>query len=235
MLLGVRINRKRGAGDGVFNMRFGLLATAAAAAVLASAAPAGATVFLSFAPGAATPDTGYSVIDTFDTLAGVVASGVPGQVQIKFPPSDSSGAPPANSSPSGTNYLSVLAGGIANIALSNVSAFQFDWGSIDAYNTLTIFTNFGSGVVIPGSLTFPNAANGDQFAAGTNGRFTVFSDNAGEYFTGIQLESSTNSFEIDNLAVAAGVPEPATWGMMILGFGAAGSLIRRRRAAALTA
>lgn len=227
MLLGVRINRKRGAGDGVFNMRFGLLATAAAAAVLASAAPAGATVFLSFAPGAATPDTGYSVIDTFDTLAGVVASGVPGQVQIKFPPSDSSGAPPANSSPSGTNYLSVLAGGIANIALSNVSAFQFDWGSIDSYNTLTIHSSIGDVAVVPGG-NFPNTANGNQFAPGTNGLFTVRAT-AGETFTGITLASGSNSFEIDNLAVTGGVPEPASWALMIMGFGSAGVMLRRRR------
>ncbi|MFZ5721815.1 MAG: PEPxxWA-CTERM sorting domain-containing protein [Pseudomonadota bacterium] len=35
--------------------------------------------------------------------------------------------------------------------------------------------------------------------------------------------------------VAGAVPEPATWAMMILGFGAAGSILRRRRnAAALT-
>ena len=73
-------------------------------------------------------------------------------------------------------------------------------------------------------------ANGDQLSAGTNGRFTVFSDNPAEYFTGIKLESSTNSFEIDNLAVA--VPEPATWAMMIVGFGAAGAMIRRRRTVA---
>ncbi len=31
--------------------------------------------------------------------------------------------------------------------------------------------------------------------------------------------------------VTGGVPEPATWAMMILGFGAAGSVLRRRRAA----
>ena len=36
---------------------------------------------------------------------------------------------------------------------------------------------------------------------------------------------------IDNVAVNA-VPEPATWAMMIIGFGAAGSVIRRRRAVA---
>lgn len=34
----------------------------------------------------------------------------------------------------------------------------------------------------------------------------------------------------DNLNLStAGVPEPATWAMMIIGFGAAGSMIRRRR------
>ena len=38
--------------------------------------------------------------------------------------------------------------------------------------------------------------------------------------------------EFDSLAgtVQAAVPEPATWGMMILGFGGIGALIRRRRA-----
>ena len=33
-----------------------------------------------------------------------------------------------------------------------------------------------------------------------------------------------------NLSSTGGVPEPATWAMMIIGFGAAGSMIRRRRA-----
>lgn len=41
--------------------------------------------------------------------------------------------------------------------------------------------------------------------------------------------------QLDNLVVTgtpvAGVPEPATWAMMILGFGAAGSVLRRRRMA----
>ena len=35
---------------------------------------------------------------------------------------------------------------------------------------------------------------------------------------------------IDNVSVSGAVPEPATWAMMILGFGAAGSMIRRRKA-----
>jgi hypothetical protein len=34
---------------------------------------------------------------------------------------------------------------------------------------------------------------------------------------------------LDDISLANAVPEPATWAMMILGFGAAGSMIRRRR------
>ena len=33
-----------------------------------------------------------------------------------------------------------------------------------------------------------------------------------------------------NIEILAGVPEPGTWAMMIMGFGAAGAMIRRRRA-----
>lgn len=40
---------------------------------------------------------------------------------------------------------------------------------------------------------------------------------------------------IDNVSVSGAVPEPATWGMMILGFGAAGSMIRRRKTVAAAA
>lgn len=42
----------------------------------------------------------------------------------------------------------------------------------------------------------------------------------------------TSSFlQFDNIRVLAGVPEPATWGLMILGLGAVGATLRRRRAA----
>jgi hypothetical protein len=38
-----------------------------------------------------------------------------------------------------------------------------------------------------------------------------------------------NAFETANFAVGA-VPEPATWAMMLLGFGAVGYSMRRRKA-----
>ena len=82
---------------------------------------------------------------------------------------------------------------------------------------------------MPGS-NFINPANGDQIAAGTNGRFTV-TGTAGELFTSVTFSSTGNSFEVDNLAVGGAVPEPATWAMMIVGFGLVGGAMRRSRKA----
>jgi hypothetical protein len=41
--------------------------------------------------------------------------------------------------------------------------------------------------------------------------------------------ASGNDFAIDNLSFASGVPEPSTWAMLFLGFGAIGLMMRRRQ------
>lgn len=207
---------------GVNDMNKILLSAALTLSTLVSA-PASAAVVFTFTAGGASPSGGFTVINTFANAAGITGSGF----QIKTPPADGDGAPPANSLPAGTSYLSVLGGGSATIALGMVSAFQFDWGSIDSYNTLTISSTGGPAIIIPGS-NFTNPADGNQIAPGTNGLFTV-TGTAGELFTGITLTSSGNSFEIDNLAVGGAVPESATWMMMIFGFGLTGTALRVRR------
>lgn len=181
-----------------------------------------------FGPGTYSPTTGFTPVDTFDDLSGLTINSNPALVQIKTPPSDGNGAPPANSVPAGTAYLSVLGGGSATYTFATpVSAFQFDWGSIDSYNTLTVNYAGGSIDFVPGG-NFPNAATGNQFVGGTNGLATVFGA-PGELITSVTFASSANSFEVDNLAVRA-VPEPATWAMMIGGFGAVGFGMRRSKA-----
>jgi len=211
-------------------MKKTLLVAALAAAVLAAAAPASAAIVYEFAPGAPSPGAGYTVINTFDSTAGI--TGI--NFEIKVPPADGYGAPPANSVPTGTPYLSVLGGGNATITFAApVTSFQFDWGSVDYYNTLfinwkTIGGQTRTNAVIPG-FNFPSAANGNQVLPGTNGLFTV-RGTEGETFTSIKLTSDANSFEIDNLAIP-GVPEPTTWGLMIMGFGGIGAMLRRRRQA----
>jgi hypothetical protein len=204
-------------------MKLRLLALAATAATALVASSANAAVVFTFIPGGASPTDGFTVVDAFDTADGLTGS----NFQIKVPPADGNGAPPANSVPAGTAYLSVLGGGSATYAFTgDVSAFEFDWGSVDSYNTLTITSTGADPIVVPG-LSFPNAANGNQVDPGTNGLFRVVGTE-GERFTSVTFASSQNSFEVDNLAVG-GVPEPASWALMILGFGGAGAVLRGQR------
>jgi hypothetical protein len=52
--------------------------------------------------------------------------------------------------------------------------------------------------------------------SGIGAGYTAYADN-------VTANGTTYNFEA--------VPEPATWAMMIMGFGAAGSVVRRRRQA----
>ena len=54
--------------------------------------------------------------------------------------------------------------------------------------------------------------------------FAFFTTNQGD----VILDSFTNGSFSASVASSAAVPEPATWGMMILGFGVAGYAMRRR-------
>lgn len=74
--------------------------------------------------------------------------------------------------------------------------------------------------------------------------FASYDGNAGAGFfgfvgngiTSVQLVS-TDDFAVGDIyttSALAGVPEPATWGMMILGFGAIGGAMRRRKAQVTT-
>lgn len=198
-----------------------LLSACAAVALATSSSAFGMT--FSFVPGGSSAQPGYTIIDKFETSAGLTGT----NFQIKAPPSDSDGAVPAFASPYGTSYLSVLSGGSATYVFAQAAKnVQFDWGSIDTYNTLTVTMASGATYAIVPGGNFINQANGDQSSKFTNGLFTV---NAGtDRISALTFGSSGNSFEIDNLAVA-GVPEPAVWGMIILGFGAIGFSSRRRR------
>lgn len=57
--------------------------------------------------------------------------------------------------------------------------------------------------------------------------FTAQSANAVLSFSGAGMSDSYGGY-VDNIRLTA-VPEPATWAMMILGFGAVGAVLRQRR------
>ncbi len=144
---------------------------------------------------------------------------------------DSNGAKPAFDT--SANYLTVTSGSSATLAAvgSQFRAISLFAGSLDALNTLELLGLNGLPIATYSGTQLaaaPPGANGDQDAAQTN-RFLTFFAGANEVFTGVRMTSGVNSFEVDNVRFAAAVPEPATWLMLLFGFGFIGLTMRSRR------
>lgn len=201
------------------------------AAAAVSATAANATVNVSAVQGG--PYVGTPTYD-FDTTTPAHSGGAivgPGTTQNAYAqPIGSTGqyfAVQPSSSP-GTILLG---------ALGPIASFSFIWGSIDTFNTLTL-TNAAGTPLVGSQYTFtgsqiaamvPAAANGSQVLNAQNPLVTFFLGGLDMTLVGgFQMSSTRNAFEIDNIAVNA-VPEPATWAMMLLGFGALGFAMRRRK------
>lgn len=118
---------------------------------------------------------------------------------------------------------------------NNIGSFSFIWGSIDTFNTLTLTTLGGVHVYTGSAIAalIPAPANGNQTAGQTNPIVTFLLSGLDQMGVTLTLQSTNNAFEIDDIAVTS-VPEPATWAMMMLGFGALGFAMRRRKSSALT-
>lgn len=105
--------------------------------------------------------------------------------------------------------------------------FSFLIGSLDPFNSVTLnFTGrpaitLTGRQIVTGDTTTPTATTGL-----TTGRVTYDLGGVG-VFTGATFSSTRGAFEFDQLVTA--VPEPATWLMMILGFGLVGGQLRRRK------
>ncbi|QYE33344.1 MULTISPECIES: Npun_F0296 family exosortase-dependent surface protein [Sphingosinicellaceae] len=194
-----------------------LIYAACVASITLTAAQAGAsTTLIDFNNGSAPGFSGnYKVTSGTDaTAAAPVINGVRDETKYLAVPGTGS---------SGSAFLNVGALGGGSV-LTRLNA---DWGSIDSYNTLTFYAGNTLVQTITGSMFPP--ANGDQSAADTNRNVTLdFNRNLG--ITRVGFSSGQLALELDNLSVGA-VPEPATWAMMLLGFGMVGAATRRRSTA----
>ncbi|MBB6122622.1 PEPxxWA-CTERM sorting domain-containing protein [Sphingobium subterraneum] len=194
-----------------------------------TASTAHAAVVFTFNAGVAASTllgAGFVVQNDFDGSAGVGGSGF----QFLTGSSTSGSAIPTSGTDT-TPYLSVLGGGEAIIDLPNVEALAFDWGTLDTYNTLTVFGYDGGGAFSTSFTPLALFSNPGDLAPAdgqTSGAFALLGT-AGERFSRIVLTSSTNSFEIDNLLVKGAIPEPSTWAMMIVGLGMVGYAMRSRQ------
>jgi hypothetical protein len=102
-------------------------------------------------------------------------------------------------------------------------------GSPDAYNSIHLHGLNGYDQVVTGATLVANDTN-QQWSWGKR----INLDFGGAKITSIDFNSTDPSFEVDNFAGAA-VPEPASWALMIMGFGGLGAMIRRRRTSATLA
>lgn len=166
------------------------------------------------------PGTGIPIV--YPTLG--VSLTYDGQVLVQSN-NDGNGAPPFPQQEA--NYLSVMGNGTATFSFSDSGnkSFGFQWGSVDAYNTIS-FSGSGGPFSFTGADIL-NPANGFQFSGGS--AFVTFTG----AFDTVTLTSSANSFEIDNVKIASQVPDG---GMTVAMLGLAmGSIAVVRRKLARTA
>lgn len=130
-----------------------------------------------------------------------------------------------------TRYASVQGQGLSTYSMLAgyaLTTFNFYMGSPDTYNKLTFHFLGGGAQDFEGDEIWGGngvLGNGDR----TKG-FRVYYDFGGAKVTSITFGSDNDAFEFDGLAGnIAAIPEPSTWAMMILGFGAAGAVMRSRR------
>ncbi len=113
---------------------------------------------------------------------------------------------------------------------SSISVFV---GSLDAFNTVQLLGAAGdviatyTGTQMAGGATIPSPGN----TSAADNRRVTFTGTDGTTYAGIRFYNTGNNsaFEFDNVSFTAAVPEPATWAMMLVGFGMVAGAARYRR------
>ena len=134
----------------------------------------------------------------------------------------------------GQKYLTWanLTGGIVSLTINfnaATTAFGFDWFNTDFSDQYSI--NLPGGTVFSGppfTVVTGGAANSGFFGLISSTPFTsvVITNN---FNGGYISDEGMDNFITNGVgSVKTGVPEPATWAMMLIGFGAIGFALRRR-------
>jgi len=218
-------------------MRSFFLGAVIVAATGASAA--GAAVTVSATPYDLPAPAGLGTIVDFDHAlpTGFTLTGAGYLIQSG---DNSLGAAPAAGPTDATDdhsaYLSIYDGWAKLMGDTAFHSVSFFWGSMDSYNAFDLLDAHGNVFQTILSGDVPAGSNGDQLGSWTNQRVTVTTSDA---IYGVQLRSTTPAFEADNFFFSGrgrdnqirvgDVPEPASWAMMLVGFGAIGGAIRSQR------
>jgi len=215
-------------GDLKMNRLIQLGLTAAAFALLATSANAAVTLDGSTAFDAALA-TGQTTVVNFDSpnaagytfagsTAGLIYNGADGEhVNIAAPPFGDTSL-----------YMALQTDQVATLNTPLLKSLSLYIGSLDPTNSITFKGLGGFSQTFLGADLF-DPATGDQTSGDNNRRF-FFSFNPTDQVNQIVFTSGENSLEFDNIgALASAVPEPATWAMMLLGFGGIGFMLRNSK------
>jgi hypothetical protein len=203
--------------------KLGLAAIAALAISGSANAAVSITGFDQF--GLAAPANQH-LVDSFDAPAAAgfsVNLGTNGQI-VSGTVTDVHQAPFGDAS----QYLAVLRDPSAVVTLmtpSTITDLSFYVGSIDTYNSVKFYNTANALVTAFTGSQLQAAALASLNGNNEHGRF--FFDLTGQNIGSVTFGSTQNAFEIDN--IAANVPEPGVWAMMLLGMGGLGYALRRRR------
>lgn len=210
--------RKKGTG-------MGKLAVVARIVLGMAALPGAASATVSVSPYAFAPPSGGTLINfdgalpsNFTLTGGIVQAGN----------ANGAMAPLQTATVQETSkYLAVPSGSATLLSTNGFDRLSFYFGSLDDFNS---FDLLGQGGTVIASYT------GSQVAAlpgysHNNDRITFTQGASDPLIYGLKLSSSKAAFEVDNVVFggAGAVPEPASWGLMITGFGFVGGALRRSR------
>ena len=121
----------------------------------------------------------------------------------------------------------------STITLTKVGGGAFDFNSVDLTD---IFNNYDGQLGGDVLFTFFDGLNttSQTVTIDANPGFQTFTFNRTGLLSVSFVATTTNEVQTDNFVLdasgPAAVPEPATWALMLSGFGLAGSALRRRRA-----
>ena len=124
-------------------------------------------------------------------------------------------------------YLEIASGGSFQVDLSAAEqVFSVILSSFGATDTITLTFANNTTRTLTGGQVFGQSIS-DPVTSTTRVNFDIGGKSG---ITSVLFKAGSNcdSFFLDGIAAAA--PEPGTWGMMIMGFGAVGAVLRRRRA-----